>query len=237
MSRFWASDKELAIHIGNNVFKQDHVLLDIEKDSLRLKGELNFYDIVPFPKTAFLRGIMGPFCFIPFMECSHGILSMYHTLGGSLQVCGRTLDFTGGRGYIEQDWGRSFPRKYAWLQANDFTAQKDSFFLSVAEIPYLGRTFTCCICVLQCGGKEYRLATYLGVKTMDWTKHCIVLKQGGYVLQVSVQESAGHKLFAPSMGNLSRSIHERPVCHAHIILTKNGALLFTNQAQPPVLNL
>lgn len=28
------------------------------------------------------------------------------------------MDFSGGRGYIEKDWGQSFPAAWVWLQIN-----------------------------------------------------------------------------------------------------------------------
>ena len=51
---------------------------------------------------------MGPFSFVPLMECYHGILSMNHSLKGTLSFQGENLLFTGGKGYIEKDWGHSF---------------------------------------------------------------------------------------------------------------------------------
>ena len=54
--------------------------------------------------------------FLPGMECSHGVISMTHALEGALSINGRTLDFTGGTGYIETDRGRSFPHAYLWAQ-------------------------------------------------------------------------------------------------------------------------
>ncbi|MCK7537696.1 MAG: tocopherol cyclase family protein [Marinilabiliales bacterium] len=32
----------------------------------------------------------------------------------------KMADFSGGRGYIEKDWGHSFPSAYVWMQSNHF---------------------------------------------------------------------------------------------------------------------
>jgi tocopherol cyclase len=42
-------------------------------------------------------------------------------------VGGRRVDFSGGSGYIEKDWGRSFPRAWIWAQSNTFTQPGTSF--------------------------------------------------------------------------------------------------------------
>lgn len=45
---------------------------------------------------------MGPFAFVPFMECYHGIVSMDHIIQGELEIDGATVDFSNGRGYMEK---------------------------------------------------------------------------------------------------------------------------------------
>ena len=46
---------------------------------------------------------MGPFAFVPFMECYHGIVSMDHIIQGELEIDGVNIDFSNGRGYLEKD--------------------------------------------------------------------------------------------------------------------------------------
>ena len=50
------------------------------------------------PFTPLKSDIMGPFRFLPGMECSHGVISMGHTLEGTLTLNGAVLDFAGGTG-------------------------------------------------------------------------------------------------------------------------------------------
>ena len=79
---------------------------------------------------------MGPFSHLSFMECNHAILSMKHSVSGILMFNGKILNFDQGIGYIEKDWGTSFPSSYLWCQANDFFTRTTSFFLSIATIPF-----------------------------------------------------------------------------------------------------
>jgi tocopherol cyclase len=54
---------------------------------------------------------------------------------GRVLLNGRELNFTGGKGYIEGDSGRSFPKSYTWVQCNDFTVEC-SIMVSVVHIPF-----------------------------------------------------------------------------------------------------
>ncbi len=72
------------------------------------KGEVEFSNQVPWRKKWYSPGIMGPFSFMPFMECYRGILSMDHSIKGSLTIDGEEIDFHNGRGYMEKDWGARF---------------------------------------------------------------------------------------------------------------------------------
>lgn len=116
--------------------------------------------IVYGPLSSLSCDIMGPFRFLP-MECRHGVISMVHTLRGTLWIDGQPHRFDGGQGYIEKDSGISFPRWYLWVQCNDFSAPC-SVMLSVAAVPLGPISFRGCICALLYRGRTYRFATYRG---------------------------------------------------------------------------
>ena len=54
---------------------------------------------------------MGPFTYIPGMECKHDIFSISF-LTGTLIINGKRVSFDHGYGYIEGDKGRNFPKKH-----------------------------------------------------------------------------------------------------------------------------
>ena len=137
-------------------FGRDGISVDLPG----IRGEISYGPLTPLRSD-----IMGPFRFFP-MECRHGVLSMGHRLRGSLELPGRAVDFDGGLGYLEKDSGRSFPKSYLWLQCSDFS-QPCSIFLSLARIPFCGLVFPGCICAVHFGGREYRFATYEGVKLLE----------------------------------------------------------------------
>ena len=41
---------------------------------------------------------------------------MNHTVNGVLMINNEEIDINNGKGYIEKDWGTSFPKKYIWIQ-------------------------------------------------------------------------------------------------------------------------
>jgi hypothetical protein len=206
-------------YTGDNSFSERGISLNINHPGLTLTGEIGYTGITP------IRGdIMGPFRFFP-MECRHSVVSMKHDLSGSVTLNGEVFDFNGGIGYIEGDSGRSFPDGYAWVQCNDFK-QNCSIMASAARIPFCGLKFTGCICVVWLDGREYRLATYNGVKIERCEQGHFELRQGKYRLTVSVVTGEGLALPAPDRGTMSRVIRENLSCAAHFRFTEGGRVLF-----------
>ncbi len=215
--------------IGDQFFSPSGIKLHIQSKNLTLSGEISYQALTPIRYD-----IMGFFKYFP-MECRHGIVSLHHKLTGGFCINGRTIDFTGGVGYIERDSGTSFPKSYCWIQCNNFleTREPVCVFASVAHIPFYGLHFQGCICIVYYKGREYRLATYLGVKILACDERRLVLKQGPYLLEVDIYRNLGHKLVAPDKGQMLRSIHENPSCKAAFQFKYKNRILFdytTSQA-------
>lgn len=197
---FSASRAQFRIQIGPAAFSEAGISLEVEQPGITLHGRLSFGSFLPLKSD-----IMGPFRFLPNMECSHGVISMTHSLQGMLTLNTEILDFTGGTGYIETDRGRAFPSAYLWAQCS---WPCGSLMLSVAMIPLAGVRFTGCICALIYDGKEYRMATYRGVKVERWSGDGALIRQGKYRLEVALLEEQPQPLRAPVNGAMGRTIHE-----------------------------
>ena len=121
---FWASEEKFEVRIGPNHFTADHIRLQIADDLGKVGGEVSFEGTNPWPVRLTSPGIMGWYAWVPRMECYHGVLSLDHGLGGGLTFeypsQAAAVDFSGGRGYIEKDWGQSFPEAWVWFQSNHF---------------------------------------------------------------------------------------------------------------------
>lgn len=155
---------------------------------------------------------MGPFKFVPFMQCRHSVYSMCHKIVGEITVNDQLYNFENGIGYVEGDCGRSFPKKYIWTQC---CFENNSLMLSVADIPFLGFHFTGIIGVILLNGKEYRIATYLGARIKQVKKNIVTLKQGNFEFTAKLLNKNAHPLAAPSNGDMCRTIHESAACEAY----------------------
>ncbi len=155
---------------------------------------------------------MGPFKYIPFMQCRHSVFSMKHQINGQIMINGQQYIFKHGIGYIEGDCGTSFPERYVWTQCH---FKNGSLMLSVADIPFLRFRFTGIIGIVLLNGKEYRIATYLGAKTKHIDKNTVTVHQGDFHLTVRLLKKNAHPLAAPNNGLMNRTIHESASCKAY----------------------
>lgn len=216
-------DKKETLHIGDSMFSDRGIRLAIDDKGISLHGTLDYN------KLTHINGdIMGPFKYFP-MECSHSVVSMNHELSGSVVYNGKTLKFNGGRGYIEGDSGASFPSDYAWVHCNDF-GENCSIMASAARIPFCGLHFWGCICVVMLEGREHRLATYRGARIKRCAPGGLVLEQGDYQLEVTVDADKGHELSAPRSGAMSRVIRESVSCPAQFRFICKNNLLFEGRS-------
>lgn len=218
-----AQKRDLRIRVGENTFGEDGVSLNLTAPGLTAVGTLRFG-----PLTPIRYDIMGPFRFVPFMECRHSVVSMRHTVNGEVCVNGEEYRFSDAVGYIEGDRGHSFPRVYAWTQC---CFDGGSLMLSVAEIPVSPFHFTGIIGVIMWQGKEYRLATYLGAKVAKIENGEVTVRQGDMVFTAALIEKHPHPLFAPTGGVMSRIIHESAACRAAYRFEKNGQTLFSFESE------
>jgi tocopherol cyclase len=213
IEEFSFSRKEFAIKIGQNYFSKDKIILNLHSDSSFVSGEVQMSNQIQFPKQRILNpGIMGWYRFVPFMQCYHGVVSLTHQLKGNLVMNGVSYDFKKGIGYIEKDWGSSMPSAWIWMQSNNFQNGNSSLMLSIANIPWLGKSFTGFLGFFLHDSTLYRFATYTHAKIQ-------VEESGADTLLISIKNrnnifsiEAIHKnaglLKAPVKGSMDRRIPE-----------------------------
>ena len=143
------SQRLFQMQIGQSSFGSQGIDLHIQQDGFSLNGALRYGSF-----TTLRSDIMGPFRFFAGMQCSHGVISMGHSLSGTLELNGERLDFSDGIGYIETDRGRSFPTKYLWTQCVWGGPERGSLMLAIATIPLPVGGFTGCICSVLYHGQE-----------------------------------------------------------------------------------
>lgn len=220
--------------IGQSFFSPDRVVIDVADETIAVKGELSLAQLTPIHRNVYAPNIMGPFAYIPNMECNHGVVSMSHRVQGELQVNGESWVFDDQTGYIEKDWGRSFPSRYVWIQGNHF-GDSSAFMLSVADIPFLGLHFEGVICQLQLPDKPLRLATYTGA-VCTGIKHTddgfeLTIKQGSTHLHVIAHVPQQGVLKSPSMGAMTQTIKEGLGGSIDLVLQRKGLPTLTLSSQ------
>ena len=205
--------------IESNHFSANGIDLCLSTPDIKAVGSLRFGELSPIKYD-----IMGPFKYVPLMECRHSVISMHHTVSGKIEINGKSYIFDNDIGYIEGDRGYSFPQKYAWTQC---FFPNGSIMLSVASIPMGFFSFKGIIGVIMLDKKEYRIATYLGAKIRKIEDGEIVIEQGKMRLFVKLIQKSSLPLFAPTGGKMTRTIHESISCRAAYRFENDGNTLFS----------
>jgi hypothetical protein len=228
---FWAHPSRFEVRVGGSAFSVDRMTLEIDDGQRLVHGELRFHNQVTLPRTLFQPGIMGPFGYIPVMECYHGLASLDHRLDGVLNIGDDNIDFSGGRGYIEKDWGTNFPSAYVWFQSNHFSASQTSLSASIARIPLWGLNFPGFIIALWHNGIHYRWATYNRATTerleitdthVEW-----VVSNRKTRLSMTAERRTGGLLKAPLRTEMHKRVDETMLSSVLVRLeTRDGQVLF-----------
>lgn len=222
------------IRIGDNYFSDKCIYLNILdiSQSLRIFGKLSYDNNTNIKSTALSPNIMGPFSYLSFIECNHAIISMKSSVSGFINLNNQFIDFTNGFGYLEKDWGLSFPKSYVWCEANNFNNSDSSFFFSMADIPFKLFHFKGFICTLIYNSKEFRFSTYnnSSIKKFNINDNIIdiSLKKGKYILNISSKILNSLELSAPIKGSMCKPIYESINSIVYIQLIENNKIIYSD---------
>ncbi len=230
VDKFSFNDNPFEVRVGRSLFSLERLSVNVLDGNVDLSGEVTFRGLFRWPSSLRAPGAMGWFSYVPFMQCYHGILSMDHELEGFLVANGKELDFNGGRGYIEKDWGRSFPSAWIWMQSNHFSVPRVSLTLSIATVPWLGRAFTGMIGGFLYEGTLYRFTTYNGAKIVELRiteeKVNIRLRRKNHELIIEAERNDGGTLKSPVMGNMKGRIKESLASRIRIRFVRDNKVIF-----------
>lgn len=220
------------IQIGNSTFSKEKININIEDKSQNLKiyGNIEYSNSKNISTNILAPNIMGLFSYIPFMECNHAIISMQNTINGLIKINNEEICFNNDKGYIEKDWGCSFPKSYIWCQGNNFQNTNASFMFSVADIPFKLFSFKGLICVVLIENKEFKFTTYNNARILE----CeikedffnITFKKDLYILNIKSKYNKGLKLAAPIKGKMTKDIFESISTTVTVTLKKGKEIIF-----------
>lgn len=229
---FSFSENPFYIKIQNNIFSKENIHIDIidEKQHLKINGDIKYSNSKNINVNILNPNIMGPFSYIPFMECNHAILSMKNTIVGAIKINDNIINLDGGNGYIEKDWGFSFSKTYIWCQGNNFQSQNASFLLAIANIPFKIFEFKGIICDFIIDDEEFKFTSYNNTRLIYYVVNekllNITLKKENYYLNVKSVYDKGLKLAAPIKGEMKKDIFESISGTMTITLKKKDKIIF-----------
>ena len=209
---FHFSPNEFSVSVGQNLFSDKGLDLNLENETGFFKGKLDFRKLTRYPVTLMRPGIMGWYRYVPFMECYHGVVSLDHQVFGEIECPEGLVSFENGKGYIEKDWGTSMPEAWIWMQTNHFGQPGNSFMLSIAKIPWLRSSFTGFLGYFFHQGRLFPFATYTGarIEKIKESEQSLFVEIKAPKFNLNIQAMHGEKgaLKAPVSGNMERLIHE-----------------------------
>lgn len=222
LEAFASSRSDFDLQVGDSRFWAGGCALEIEGQGQQIHGDLRFENLRPWPIRLFSPGVMGPYGLVPFMQTYHGVLSLDHPIHGNLEINGQKISFEDGRGYIEKDWGQTFPRAYIWLQTNHFPDPGISLTASAATIPWLGNWFRGFLVGFLFEEELYRFTTYLGSEIQELNlsdSHISWTLRGGsrvasspgfpaYQLVIQAERGTGGLLSSPELEGMTPRILE-----------------------------
>jgi tocopherol cyclase len=221
---FSFSRNEFGVTVGENRFSLRGIDLRLRDAEGDVEAHLAYSGVTPLPFSLGSPNIMGPYAYVPFMECYHGVGSLDHRVDGEVRIDGRRIDFTDGRGYLEKDWGRSMPLAWVWAQMNGFAGPGSCLLFSLARIPWMGRSFPGFFALLaegRCGSPAacssgamaiHRFATYTGARVISAELRgralFVAIRDRRRTLHLHAERSHEGVLLAPVDGAMDRRIAE-----------------------------
>ena len=223
---------EFGLHVGGSWFCESGCHVEVPGLTL----SLGFRQNTPWPWRPWSPGAMGPFSFAPGMQCRHGVVSLWHRAEGRVASGGETREFA-GVGYVEKDWGRSFPRGWVWLQTShlDGVVGPSCIMVSAGRVPWVTGAFAGFIAAVLWEGRLEVFATFNGAEmTLDIGEDVarMSFSRRGLRLRLAVTPSAGVDLVAPAgSGGMVGRVNESLTSTAEVEVSERGAVALATRAR------
>lgn len=138
------------VKLGPNYFSNNRI--HIENKHIQLDLEL-----IPQVNKTLKRNSMGNFYLVPGLPCYHSVLQVNSFVKGHISINNESIHLTRSSGYLEKNWGTSFPEKYFWMHAQDPLNSNNQVLYSQAEIKWGNKTFIKHLGFIHLNGKSVDL--------------------------------------------------------------------------------
>lgn len=231
---FYVSPRRLFIRVGENEFSEQGARICMTGERFDIRANFRYGPFEMVRRTLYAPTLMGPFSYLPHMECCHDVLSLSHTVEGEFFRNGEREEYRGS-GYLEKDWGRSFPEAWAWLQCSDFPGKDCRFMAAFARVPLPAGSFRGLISVFTIDGKQYRIASYYGARVQAFYSSprftYLEFTQGPLRVAAEAEREGAGMLYAPVLGSMNRAIEECPACPLRLRVWRHGRLVFSGRGK------
>lgn len=144
------SKRKHEVKLGPNYFSNYRI--HIEHTHIELDLE-----IIPQEKKILKQNSMGIFYLVPGLPCYHSVLQVNSSVNGNIKINNNLIQLTRASGYLEKNWGASFPEKYFWMHAQDPLNSTNQILYSQAELRWRNKTFIKHVGFIQLNGKSFDL--------------------------------------------------------------------------------
>ena len=233
VNSFVAEQGIFSVKVDKSRFSLNKMQLDIDDPGIRIQGNLEFDHVVKWPDSWLHPGSMGFYNYIPNMQCYAQVCAMDLDLEGELCLEGQIINFNGGKGYVEKNWGKAFPYSWIWIQSNHFENHYASLSCSLAHIPFLAGSFRGFLIGLFLDGQFYAFTTMNRSKMkilQRETDVSIRVENSAYVMTMDTETRADDfiQLNGPRNGEMIPLVQENLSGRVGVSLLskRNGKVIF-----------
>jgi tocopherol cyclase len=199
---FYFNKSKFEIKLRENLFSLENIHLDFVSKGKHIRGNLKLKNEVNWPDSIINPGSMGFYNYLTFMQCYSQVCSMNSYIEGTIFIDEEAIDFTGGKAYIEKNWGKAFPYSYVWTQCNNFSEEGIALTCSLGHIPFPVSSFTGFLIGLYINKSFYKFTTINHSKLKIYSSNCstnIEASNNKYILRLSccAPEKSFMNLYAP----------------------------------------
>jgi tocopherol cyclase len=207
---YYFSKNEISYNPKNHSVQMGSNILSLKEIKINLKDiymDLNLSDNLPISS---FKNSMGYAYFIPTLPCYHSVLNKSHLISGEINLFNNNYLLDNDLGYMEKNWGTSFPEKYFWIQAVEPHNPNVSLLFSQAEIKWMGKSFIKHVGHLRINGEELdlRTLTLFNVSYNNTIPENITITIKSKQIKLEMRFSVAKKYMfkGPLKGKLSRDI-------------------------------
>jgi tocopherol cyclase len=214
---------EVSCHVKSHVFRMGNNIFTTESIRITTSDlgiDLNLTNNHPIKS---FKNSMGYAYYIPNLPCYHSVLNTSQIVFGEIRHKGEHYVLENEMGYLEKNWGISFPESYFWVHAVDPTDPNISLLFSRAEIVWLGKIFIKHVGHLRFDGKQIdlrELKNFTFSNIIDGPENqTIQIRSVSIQLDIGLGFGTKVHFQGPNDGELSRAICHQSDAKIEVSLT------------------